>query len=764
MGNVVDRSGGSSFSALPGMVAVLLLGLTLLGSSGCSADEEDFAPFTHERIEGPFPDGIRLGSTDLEEQYPDGLVDVTRPPFNADPSGKKDSTSALQQAIDFARNNQLVTYFPSGNYLVSDTLKCFQGYYPKFGGGVKPGRMYPNVLLGPSSGDKPTIVLAENSPGFGNARSPKYVVQFRARSWFDPDEEQGNIAFNQGIRGLDIRIGPGNEGAVGLRHRGAQGSFVQDVDVFAEGALKGMELGVGSGGFIADVGVFGGEIGIDMSDAQPAPVVKGVKLSDQKTRALIYRGNQSLTVLGATIESSTKGPLIETRSGSRPLDGHLALLDSSISFKQEAGTVFKAEASLYVANLYLKNANYLYSDRETAASSSQSDSEQWSHLREATYRKDPRNYKGYQFTNPVFVDGVLVEEDINTWGEMVAELPLDLMSEYDRDSRVLRQLEPPAVNIKEAPYHAKGDGRHDDTDAIKRAIQNERAIFFPKGVYVLSETLEIGKPVALLGVAAHLSVLSMSAPESPEPPPFRPVLKVNSSTGTTVMDSLSLHVPREIPNLFALEVDQADDVLLNNVAFLTRPILTARYHHDPFPELDVPLVSIRRSRNVVVNGFYQEGYRNHGPGYRHLSLRENPGPVNIYACNIEHAWGEAQMDIVDSSIVKIYGLKGEGNAPVLAVKGSSEVAVIGYGGNASALPESTLFKIENTRGLRLVNLTDSPRVNVKHNKNDKIFGVPVDPKEWTMVSIDVGKKGAMGNLDRPLLLSVSEKPEANTGL
>jgi len=43
-----------------------------------------------------------------------GLLDVTGPPFGADNTGRKDSTVAIQQAINAARDNQMVCYFPLG--------------------------------------------------------------------------------------------------------------------------------------------------------------------------------------------------------------------------------------------------------------------------------------------------------------------------------------------------------------------------------------------------------------------------------------------------------------------------------------------------------------------------------------------------------------------------------------------------------------------------------------------------------------------------
>ena len=53
-------------------------------------------------------------------------MDVTGKPFQADPTGKTDSTRAIQAAVVFARDHQLACFFPPGTYLLSDTLTCTQ--------------------------------------------------------------------------------------------------------------------------------------------------------------------------------------------------------------------------------------------------------------------------------------------------------------------------------------------------------------------------------------------------------------------------------------------------------------------------------------------------------------------------------------------------------------------------------------------------------------------------------------------------------------
>jgi len=65
-------------------------------------------------------------------------------------------------------------------------------------------------------------------------------------------------------------------------------------------------------------------------------------------------------------------------------------------------------------------------------------------------------------------------------------------------------LPPPAINAKEAPYGAVGNGKADDTAAIQRALDDaakaDQAVFLPRGRYLLKGRLNVPPGVVLEGV------------------------------------------------------------------------------------------------------------------------------------------------------------------------------------------------------------------------------------------------------------------------
>lgn len=90
----------------------------------------------------------------------------------------------------------------------------------------------------------------------------------------------------------------GNSGAIGIRHRAAQGGVVADTTVFARDAFAGLSGGPGSGGSSMNVTVIGGRYGIDYGESQPAATVVGFTLVNQTCAAVMYCGLMTLSVVG----------------------------------------------------------------------------------------------------------------------------------------------------------------------------------------------------------------------------------------------------------------------------------------------------------------------------------------------------------------------------------------------------------------------------------------------------------------------------------
>ena len=293
----------------------------------------------------------------------EGILDVTMPPFDADNSGMKDATLALQSAIDFARHNYLSLWLPAGEYKVTESLQvCFCVFVFKMmifafkmmvfvlkmincvlkmmnlmqalqhprqsGNGFAGLNLTANFCFNrftswtirgevlrsdainpapPSGRGRPgraTLVLPPNTPAFAlvsGSETPPLAV-LNVSSVNSHSELEPNVLMNTIVQSVDVIIGAGNPTAVGMRMRGAQGSGLEDIGVFAAtDAFAGISGVSGSGGAHSNITVVGARFGVDARDTQPSASLTNVRLINQSCAALVHTGLETLTMAGVFI-------------------------------------------------------------------------------------------------------------------------------------------------------------------------------------------------------------------------------------------------------------------------------------------------------------------------------------------------------------------------------------------------------------------------------------------------------------------------------
>src|SRR6185436_11169985 len=122
---------------------------------------------------------------------------------------------------------------PAGTYLVSDSLQRDQIYQTS---GCSEQLNYSGysinkspMLVGEPGAQRPLIKLANASAGFNDPENPKAVVYFHnVRSGYPDWDGYAVCGFGFVFRGIDINLGTGNAGAVGLMLPSAQYSTIED--------------------------------------------------------------------------------------------------------------------------------------------------------------------------------------------------------------------------------------------------------------------------------------------------------------------------------------------------------------------------------------------------------------------------------------------------------------------------------------------------------------------------------------------------------
>ena len=617
-----------------------------------------------------------------------------------DPTGKKDSTKAIRQAIHDAYQFDMVCFFPIGTYLVSDTLECVQRVIPRKAG--KDNKNYfpakkEFTLVGSTKGARPVIKLANHSPGFDDESKPKAVVHIWSQAAKtqgrmipaseDPETEQPNIAFRNVYKGIDIHIGPkSNRGATGIRYAGAQGSAIEDVRIVATGAFAGVHNLPARTGLTVNIEVIGGKYGVYVTSSGIGSTIAGLTLKGQTERSIYYDGWVPLTIVGVDIEKA-KGPIITTqiKAGGKG-SGVLNLVDGAIRLGETGLAIDNSLGrSLYLRNVYFHNAHPIL---KSAGAEPIEGSKGWMVAKEYAY-----GTKG-DFVG--WVDGKAFSETVVNIDEANFDCPADLVSRhlYGPDFPSFEDAD--AVNVK--TLGAKGDGQADDSAALQAAIDKHKKVFMPKGVYLVTKTLTLGEETQLFGIGKTLTHIRPDF-DKWKPTKELPIIQtVDDPNAVTSMSFLSIDV----------QFTDIEHCYFNQILWRAGRHSIVRdigFGHVDWVNPTTSDGTARVSCRITGNGggkWYTftmpPHHRGRHPDYRHLLVEGTKEPLSFYGLNIERAPSDAQGEIRDACNVRIYNFKVE-HAHGLRINRSNNVMLLGYWGSANTV------EVIDSQNVLLANIT-----------------------------------------------------------
>lgn len=260
------------------------------------------------------------------------FIDVTKPPYCADNTGKNDCTAALCRVFDDLLKREIegirttaaklealpsedgfgyvgfedrkyicngrtemdvifpeITpegrniYFPAGIYLVSNTvsytltdLKNIRHSKPFY-------ELTRGIRIFGDGAERTVIRLADGTEGFENARSPRAVLAFTTH----PEaclRETSNVSQMNVCRDLTVDCGKGNPGAIALRFVANNTGNVENVTLKGENCAVGLQLACATEGVFRNLSVDGFGTGIAGKDTSVC-VFDGVKMKNVKSKA-----------------------------------------------------------------------------------------------------------------------------------------------------------------------------------------------------------------------------------------------------------------------------------------------------------------------------------------------------------------------------------------------------------------------------------------------------------------------------------------------
>jgi len=233
-----------------------------------------------------------------------------------------------------------------------------------------------------------------------------------------------------------------------------------------------------------------------------------------------------------------------------------------------------------------------------------------------------------------------------------------------------------------------------------------------------------------------------------------PLLRVAAGgSDGTMLAFLGLMPPKEFPHLYALDWQGTAASIVRNVNIFSNylegfssPLIRRT------GDRTIPLVRVSGAGQWF--GFFQEECRKQASSYRHIKIDGSNEGLMFYGLNLEHSRGECNGEIIQSKQITVFGLKGEGNHTILCVTNSDDIAIFGFGGNASAFPGETLLKFECVGKYILTSLVTHHRP-VGKGSEQEFSGKMYDPGEWAVLEEKDCARGIWKSvpLERPVLVS-----------
>lgn len=725
-----------------------------------------------------------------------------------DATGVGDSTAGLRNAIEGGRANKKPLYFPSGTYLISDSLIAGQWIVaPQSGDGNL------HNWIGCST-SRPVIKLKAGSSGFGNASDPKPMIAFRAWDGTGtygamPSHPLDNptgfidaygVGFHNSMENFIIDTNQ-QAGAIGYTFSQCQNSWTRSIKVIATNSFAGAH-GLGGTNGSDDIEIIGGQYGVYYGQLRETPAASGVSITglrcfDQTVACFRFDDYCPTVIVGFHFRKSGSGSVVYVHNaGSNTNWDNFALIDGIIETSGGIAIV-NPNSTAYLRNVYFTGTDQLI---QKGSRSVITGSGTWKCVVEYSCT----NMNGH--SHP-FIEGetaIAHKTMLNGTVSFADELVINVQSGATPPSSTLwsRHLisKPylddgqPYADVKSygaqpwqpstgwwetgktcyrTDYEPPKDATQPDSlAAINAAIvaaetAGHNRVFMPRGVYFISGPIQLRAHTKLFGASQFNTVIASKYTWVPTTGSPYMIETVDSAAGTGHVSNFQICTRSQGGGTDAdgrQIVDRFSHILWRlGRNSSSHAVENERQYYD-----ETKPTNARRQWTFSGSGGGKHYYITGGQrgdchnDFRVMLATGTTEPLTLYSPNTEGSkagpgdiysnwelWdSNANFELNNAQNVRIYGGKREGNSRSLWIRSSSNVAHYGNGVALISPHTHAYYTVEGTSSNILIAVATVQDINYSkrgfYYMYEAINGQPINTIEW-QEGIALYKRGAIND-------------------
>lgn len=380
--------------------------------------------------------------------------------FNIVSDGKHNVSEALQFAINKLKKekNFGILFIPEGKYLINKTI-----YVPKA------------IRIIGYGENRPEFILGKNTAAYQDENNYMFWFTDNLVEESQQPRDAGAGTFYSAISNINFRIEKGNPKAIALRTHFAQHSFVSHCNFYIGDGYAGI---YDLGNEIEDLKFYGGEYGISTSRTSPGwPMMMIDLYFEGQRRAAVLSRNTGMTIVSMHVKDAPVAVELQRGVSDR------LFMEDCLFENVKKGIVVGVEkevtSQINLLNIMCKNVGVpvYFSPSGTSL--------------------DGKN-NTYRINN--FVHGLAMDDmsDDSEYKTVIDIETVDLVPK--KLEKVIPDLPPMETWVNVKDFGALGDGKTDDTQAIKEAIAKHKNVYLPTGWYRITETLKLNKGNTLIGL------------------------------------------------------------------------------------------------------------------------------------------------------------------------------------------------------------------------------------------------------------------------